>query len=703
MSNHLFRAPVRLLVLLLVAGLACALTTAQAARAGVAGSDFELFTTGSVNGQGGWTSGHGSSFCPVYDEGVVANTYGYPTFGAKSLRISNAIACGSYNDQTFSPSLTDEAGETSASTGVYSGGTRRPYFEAQWDFASTVPGSEQPGLSVVASADRGDPSRMTWLQMQDTPSGLQLNFEDYQESIQNFVLTPIATGLDRTVPHTVKVTIQFVDGPTNDVVDVYLDGSLIHTGTTWEDYYRDWAGGLSAPVDSMMFRVSAAAPANSGNGFLLDNFSSFSGPVPTADLASLSLSNATLSPAFDPSTTAYSTTVGNATTSLGLSANANVGAHVVVSGASTLAVGSNTVTIAVTTDDGLTSKTYTVTVIRAAPPAPTPVPPASPPVTPASPPVTPASTQAPSPSTSPPMSPQVAGVPDLIGLTADQALALAISSGFKIGTVTEKSSNEPTNTVIAQNPWPLPAYLPVGAAIDIVVSLRETASAPLIVRVAASRRVPIAIRHAFTPLVLTTIGAKATITLTNYRNLTKTYVKWSRTLKSGANYLTLKIPRRLKIKLPGNYRLTFDVQSEGQSKRYSVRMRLSSHVLRAPLPTREADVLLVTSPSISGKVANQLSARYAVKAVDNQSVFTATHAPNERVGAVVLDAKRAGLITIRHLHHTFPDLRIVALVSSPAAGKFARAAGASLAVVIPSPMGGLGARIIRALEGTLGK
>ena len=424
---------------------------------------------------------------------------------------------------------------------------------------------------------------MTWLQMQDTPSGLQLNFEDYQESIQNFVLTPIASGLDRTVPHTVKVTIQFVDGPTNDVVNVYLDGSLIHTGTTWEDYYRDWAGGLSAPVDSMMFRVSAAAPANSGNGFLIDNFSSFSGPVPTADLASLSLSNATLSPAFDPSTTAYSTTVGNATTSLGLSANANVGAHVVVTGASNLAVGSNTVTIAVTTDDGLTTKTYTVTVIRSA--APTPAPPASPPVLPAPTPVTPASAQAPSPSTSPPMSPQVAGVPDLIGLTADQALALAISSGFKIGTVTEKSSNEPTNTVIAQNPWPLPAYLPAGAAIDIVVSLRETASAPLIVRVAASRRVPIAIRHAFTPLVLTTIGAKATITLTNYRNVAKTYVKWSRTLKSGANYLTLKIPRRLKIKLPGNYRLTFDVQSEGQSTRYSVRMRLSSRVLRAPLPT----------------------------------------------------------------------------------------------------------------------
>jgi Cadherin-like beta sandwich domain len=651
-SIHPFKAPLRiLLALLFVAGLAGARLSANqsALGAGATGTDFELFTAGSVNGQGGWTSGHGSSFCPVYDEGVVANTYGYPTFGAQSLRISNAIACGSYNDQTFSPSLTDEAGETSASTGTYSGGTRQPYFEAQWDFASTVPGSQQPGLSVVASADRGDPSRMSWLQMQDTPGGLQLNFQDYQESIQNFVLTPIASGLDRTVPHTVKVTIQFVDGPTNDVVNVYLDGSLVHTGTTWEDYYRDWAGGVTAPVDSMMFRVSAAAPANSGNGFLIDNFTSFSAPTPTADLASLSLANGTLSPAFDPSTTAYSTTVGNATTSLVVSANANVGAHVVVTGDSNLAVGSNSVTIAVTTDDGLTTKTYVVTVTRAALPATTPVEPAS---------TQAASPQAPSTSTS-------VGAPP-----------------SPVGTV-------PSN--------------PLGGAVDTVVSPPESVSAPLIVRVGASRRVPLAIRHAFTPLILTTIAAKATIALTDYRSGGKTYVNWSRTLKSGANYLTLKIPRQLKIRLPGNYRLTFKVQSDGQSTQYSVRMRLSSRVLKAPLPKREADVLLVTASSLSGKVVKQLSAHYSVKTVDSQTVFTATHAPNERVGAVVLDARQAGLITIRRLHHTFPDLRIVAVVSSPAAGTSARAAGASVSVVRPVSAGRLGARVIRALAATLRK
>ena len=104
-------------------------------------ADFENFTLGEVQGQDGWTSGHGSSFCPVYDVAVVSNTSGISSFGTKSLRISNAITCGSFNDQTFSKSLVNEAGETSAPTSTFSGGTRQPYFEAQWDFMSAAPGS----------------------------------------------------------------------------------------------------------------------------------------------------------------------------------------------------------------------------------------------------------------------------------------------------------------------------------------------------------------------------------------------------------------------------------------------------------------------------------------------------------------------------------------------------------------------------------
>jgi hypothetical protein len=220
--------------------------------------------------------------CATYDHKIVDNIYGYASFGAKSLRMSNAVTSGCFSDHTFSKSLVDEAGEASAVSNGLSGGTRQPYFEAQWDFASTVPGTEQAGLSVVASPDRGDGARMSWVQMRDEPGGLAIGFYDYITGT-GFApaATTIATGLDRTRSHTIKITMQFVDGPSNDVVKVYVNGTLVHTGSSWEDYFREAESNPTRPVDSILFRTGGtAAPATAGNGFLIDNLMLFSGPVP---------------------------------------------------------------------------------------------------------------------------------------------------------------------------------------------------------------------------------------------------------------------------------------------------------------------------------------------------------------------------------------------------------------------------------------
>jgi len=272
---------IRTMFALSVLGIA-ALLAAPALAASLS-INFEGYALGSVHGQDGWSSsGAAGSGCAVYDHAIVSNTYGYASFGTKSLRISNAVTSGCFGDHTFSKSLTDEAGETTAESGGLSGGTRQSFFTAEWDFASTVPGAEQPGLSVVASPDRGDGARMSWVQMADTSSGLEVNFFDYQSGAvetgcvagTNFVLTNVASGLSRTVPHTIKITMQFVDGPANDVVQVYVDGVLSHTGTSWEDYFRECEENPSRTVDSLLFRTAGtAAPGTAGNGFVIDNLS----------------------------------------------------------------------------------------------------------------------------------------------------------------------------------------------------------------------------------------------------------------------------------------------------------------------------------------------------------------------------------------------------------------------------------------------
>lgn len=249
---------------------------------------------GSINGQDGWVCSGCAPNPPGIDHAVVANSPSAPaSFGAQSLRISNAVA-GNLDNQSFSKPLASEAGETAAVSRGLSNPPRNNHFEAQFDIASTVPGAEQPGLRTSISPTRGDEERMSLLRFVDVAEGIQVSFADYRDVApfgtatgddangcgagDNFVITNISTPLDRSAPHTVKLVIDFVDGPRNDVVKIYIDGVLQHTGTSWEDYYRYCAEQVvfnnEVPtIDSLYFYYSGAspAPATAGNGFLFDN------------------------------------------------------------------------------------------------------------------------------------------------------------------------------------------------------------------------------------------------------------------------------------------------------------------------------------------------------------------------------------------------------------------------------------------------
>ena len=277
----------------LLAGMVVTTVGGSVSRVGADSSviDFEGFSVGSPNAQDGWSS------TGAYDHQIVEGS-GIEGFGNMSLRVSNAVTSGSFGDQTFSKSLVDEAGETTADGGAFASGTMQPHFEASWDFASTIPLAEQPGLAVTASPDRGDGARMSWVRMADTPDGLQVNFYDYRDehvtggalgdpngcaASDDFFLTTVASGLDRTAVHSVKITMDFLEGPRNDVVRVWVDGTLKHTDTSWEDYFRYCEGNQTRSVDSILFRTGGtAAPATAGEGFFIDNLSLTSGPTATA-------------------------------------------------------------------------------------------------------------------------------------------------------------------------------------------------------------------------------------------------------------------------------------------------------------------------------------------------------------------------------------------------------------------------------------
>lgn len=240
------------------------------------------FNIADINGQDGWTNTGG------YDAAVSNNTSGFNSFGQQSLRISDAKTSGAFGDQTFAKPLTDAVGETSATNGGFDPGTLQRRFEMKFSIASSNPSSVQNGMHMSVSPDRGDGSRMSYLRFEDQSDGIHVFFDDVTS--QNTPNSDIfnesdITTLSRSAPHTIRLTLDTLDGPSNDVVKVYVDGHWVKTGTSWEDYYRydSEASAEQSPriVKTVLFRESGTANlTHAGHGFLVDNFSTSSGEIP---------------------------------------------------------------------------------------------------------------------------------------------------------------------------------------------------------------------------------------------------------------------------------------------------------------------------------------------------------------------------------------------------------------------------------------
>lgn len=236
------------------------------------------YPLGVIDGIDGWSSfGAAGSGCAVYDH-EVDSSLGTVGFDLQSLRISNAVTSGCFGDMTFAKPLANSVGEADATAVSFPEDTRQTHFEMQFDIASAVPGSQQPGLFMSVSPDRGDGSRMSYVGFEDVAGGIDIIFYDVQGTSNPANFVPTNLGTYSRTPHTIKLVMDVVDGPSNDVVKVYIDGVLEHTGTSWENYYRydSEASAEQSPriVKSAIFRTGGpAAPGTTGFGYLVDNLS----------------------------------------------------------------------------------------------------------------------------------------------------------------------------------------------------------------------------------------------------------------------------------------------------------------------------------------------------------------------------------------------------------------------------------------------
>lgn len=229
-----------------------------------------------------------------FDEQVIGDGFGNTVW-----RFSNAVTSSGYSDQPNTPSSPAVAGETAA--GLYNdrgpnhttptapmsrAATSTPYFHAGFRVKSATEAA-QPGLTIVASPiPRQSSFRMSYLGISDSGSGLDLLFYDTAADA-SFVLTTVATGLSYADWHKIDIYVEFVDGLNgdgsgNDVVTIMVDDVPVHSGTTWETYFRTWTPSTPVvAVDALMFRAAgAAATATSGNGLYFDDVVVDNGQVP---------------------------------------------------------------------------------------------------------------------------------------------------------------------------------------------------------------------------------------------------------------------------------------------------------------------------------------------------------------------------------------------------------------------------------------
>ncbi|MCW5733123.1 MAG: hypothetical protein KIS73_03320 [Enhydrobacter sp.] len=221
---------------------------------------FDDMTTGPIaNGENGW-----KDVGPADDQAIVE------VEGNQVWRISSDPASGDFGGP-YTPALSVTAGE--------------PQTSADGDFHSikfrVKPVSETPDDSriEVDFANAAGTDRNNFMVIESTGAGIRIavNEPKLDGNWTNNTFTAftgnveLASGVDPTSWHDIELRLTYVDGADNDVIQVYLDGALIGTTTTFENY-RDAIGGTHSDnaeanqTSRIIFRGSNAGQPVDGAG-----------------------------------------------------------------------------------------------------------------------------------------------------------------------------------------------------------------------------------------------------------------------------------------------------------------------------------------------------------------------------------------------------------------------------------------------------
>jgi len=277
-----------------------------------------------------------------------------PTFAAATISYTASVT-NATTSITVTPTVTDAAATikvngTTVASGVASGSI------------SLTVGTNT--ITTVVTAQDGTTTKtytltVTRVSNVATLSGLVLSSGTLSPAFATVTMSYTASVPNATTSITVKPTV------TNTTATIKVNGTTVASGVA--------SGPISLSVGNNV--ITTVVTAQDGT-----TISTYTVTVTrisnVATLTGLVLSSGTLSPPFAAATTSYTASVTNATNSITVTptatdatatikVNGMTVASGVASGSITLTVGTNTISMLVTAQDGTTVKTYTVTVTRA--------------------------------------------------------------------------------------------------------------------------------------------------------------------------------------------------------------------------------------------------------------------------------------------------------------------------------------------------
>jgi Ca2+-binding RTX toxin-like protein len=248
---------------------------------------FEDYDTGPISdGEKGWKNGDGTITQGVEDTG---GAHG------KVFVIANDPSSGNFAGP-FTPELSVKVGETGLP------GAATDHMTYSLDF-KPVNGVADGSRVEIDFANAAGTDRENYMVLEYLDGGIRLAVneptKDGDWTVNDFSFETgnrtLVDGLDPAAWHNIQLTLVANDGPDNDVIQVYVDGKLVGTTTTFENYrdYQAPGGGELAHdanasanlIDRLIFRVGEAAgnpdgadgPDGNRQGFMIDNISTSAG------------------------------------------------------------------------------------------------------------------------------------------------------------------------------------------------------------------------------------------------------------------------------------------------------------------------------------------------------------------------------------------------------------------------------------------